>query len=273
MIARKYVFAVVVLAAAVGLAAAITTFAANGVPANQPNGAWGGQMRGFGAGRGQGVMMRPVVFGTVSAVSGDIITVNGRQGFGANATTAAFTVDVTNAKVVKDNATSTVSSIAVGDTVVVQGTVSGKNVTATMIRDGKIGGQNGRGPNGGMNPLGRGATSTPIEGNGQPVLAGTVSAITGSTLSITNKSNVSYTIDASSAKITEGQDTVSLSSVNVGDSIIVQGTVNGTSVVASTIIDQTKPASGTTAQSGAQREPQAGIFAKIGQFFIHLFGF
>ena len=85
--------------------------------------------------------------------------------------------------------------------VMVQGTVSGSNVTATMIRDGV--GMTGRG---GFSFPGR-ATSTatnatpPIQGNGEPVIGGSVTAINGSTLTVTNASNVTYTIDVSNAKI------------------------------------------------------------------------
>ena len=85
--------------------------------------------------RGNHAMMRPSVVGTVSAVSGANITVNGRQGFGTNASVITYNIDASTATVLKNNATSTISSIVVGDAIAVQGTINGTNVTATTIRE------------------------------------------------------------------------------------------------------------------------------------------
>jgi hypothetical protein len=81
-------------------------------------------------------MMANGVFGIVTAVNGDSITVSGRQG--TSTATTTFTVDATNATIRKGAATSTasVSDISVGDRVAVQGAVSGDTVTATTIFDG-----------------------------------------------------------------------------------------------------------------------------------------
>ncbi len=102
---------------------------------------------------------QPGVMGTVSAVSGNSITVTskkftrGATGTTPTATTVTYIVDATNATVTKNNTASTVSGIVVGDTVMVQGTVSGTNVTATAIRDGQFGkGQFGRGAMQGQKP-------------------------------------------------------------------------------------------------------------------------
>ena len=196
--------------------------------------------------------------GTVASVSGTTLTVTSKAGpNGGTATT--YTVDASSATVTKSGATSSVSGIAVGDTLMVQGTVSGTSVTAKSISDGQFG-------KGGMN----GQTPS-IQGNGQPIVAGKVATISGTTLTITNNSNVTYTIDASSAKVTQGQNTITTSNINTGDTIIAQGTVNGTSVVASSVIDQTRPAGTTTTTPGQQSNP--GFFGSIGQFFMHLFGF
>ena len=170
----------------------------------------------------------------------------------------------------KDNATSSVSAIAVGDTVIIQGTKNGTNITATTIRDGVT-----TRP-GGMKPgtAGSGVNApSPIQGNGEPVVAGTVSAISGSTLTVSTKSNVTYTVDASSAKVVQGNGTASLSSVAVGDSVIIQGTVNGTAITASSVIDQKAlPAPGASG-TDAHPQPHLGFFGSIGNFFSHLFGF
>ena len=268
MNSKKYVFGFMSLVALLGtLALATPALAQTTMGASGSTSAWVAHPRG-GINRGNRGTMKPGVFGTVSAVSGNTITVSGKSGFGANATTSTFTVDATNAKVMKSGATGTVASIAVGDTIMAQGALTGTNIVATMIRDGvmtrKMPGASGQ----------SGQTPSPIAGNGQPVVAGTVSSVNGETLTITNKSNVSYTIDATNAKIVQGTATVIISSVAVGDNVIVQGTVNGNAIVASSVIDQ-KPAATTTNASGTTTTASAhkGFFGSIGSFFAHIFGF
>ncbi|MGC9605250.1 MAG: hypothetical protein ABSF56_00610 [Minisyncoccia bacterium] len=279
MNAKKIIFISAGLALMASMALAIPTFAQTNSPNDQsgdnnhPNvGAWNGQMRGQGRMPGQG--MKPGVFGTVSAINGDIITVSGRQGFGPAATAApvVYTVDATNATVRKNNATSTVSSILVGDRIFAQGTVTGTNVAATMIFDSVMGrtGNNGSQDKNGQGDQGHATSTPPFVGNGQPVIAGTISAINGASLTLTTGSNVTYTVDASSAKILEGQSTIVLSGLTVGDKVLIQGAVNGTSVTATTIVDQHAPPSATPAHSKGQSR---GFFGSIGQFFMHLFGF
>jgi len=227
---------------------------------------------------------RPAVIGTVSAVNGDILTVasnswNERRGFASTTPTSqpqavapasvTYTVDATNATVTKNNAASSVASIAVGDTVMVQGTVSGTNVTATTIRDGVM-------MRGGMKPgTGKGAPpqmQPGITGNGEPVVGGNITAINDSTLTITNKSNVTYTVDATSATIMKDNATSTLSSVAVGDNVVVQGTVNGSSVTASTVIDQGAPQT-SSALGGAVKGIAHNFMGAIGGFFTRVFGF
>jgi hypothetical protein len=208
----------------------------------------------------------PGVFGTVASVSGDTLTVTSKMGpitsaaGSANASGTTYTVDATNATVMKAGASSSVSAIAVGDTVLVTGTVSGTSVTATTIRDGMLMGQNGR------------PSTTPIiQGNGEPVIGGTVSAISGSTLTVTNKSNVTYSVDASNATIEKKNAASTLSTVAVGDSVVVQGAVNGTSVTASSVMDGGVP----SAQGTSTPHPggMQGFLGGIGSFFHSLFGF
>lgn len=76
------------------------------------------------------------VTGKVTSITGTTFTVSGHNGM--NSATTTFSVDASGAKVFKNQATSTVSAIAVGDMIVVQGPVSGTNVTAKMIFDGVI---------------------------------------------------------------------------------------------------------------------------------------
>ncbi|MEJ0021400.1 MAG: DUF5666 domain-containing protein [Candidatus Doudnabacteria bacterium] len=207
-----------------------------------------------------GIMMRkPGVFGTVATINGNTLTVTSKvwsKGNTSAATSTTYTVDDTNATVTKNGAASSVSNIAVGDTVMVQGTVNGTSITATAINDGMP-----PRPNKGQNPL--------IEGNGQPVIAGTVSAINGNTLTVANK-NVTYTVDATSATVTKNNAASAVSSIAVNDSVIVQGTTNGTNVTASSITDHS--ASTTTSANGTTNQ-HLGFFGSIGNFFKHLFGF
>ena len=91
---------------------------------------------------------------------------------------------------------------------------------------------------------------------------------------ITNKSNVNYTVDVTNAKISNNSNTiVSVSNIAVGDMVIVQGTVNVNSVVASSVIDQAKPASSTTTAPGTAGQSHQGFFGSIGSFFSRIFGF
>src|ERR1035441_9520871 len=254
---KKIISVTAGLALAMSMVLAIPAFAQTNTSGSESNVSLHGQGYGQqgqghtggqgGMNRGQG-MMRPGVSGTVTAVNGNIITINGRQGFGFTTPTVSYTIDDTKAIVRKNNATSTVSSIAVGDTIFAQGTITGTNVVATSIRDGVMTGMRGFG-NPGMNGKPGMASSTPpVIGNGQPVVAGTVSVVSGNTLTVTTASNVIYTVtvDASNAKILQGQNTVAFSSIVVGNKVLVQGTVNGTSIVASTVIDQSGMPVGTT---------------------------
>ncbi len=108
---------------------------------------------------------RPGVFGTATAISGSTITLESR-GFGPNGTTTTYAVDASSATIDKDRATSTISSIAPGDTLMVLGTVTGSAVKATVIHDGRM-------PHGGMMGEKRGwDTASTSRG----MMGGTVSA-------------------------------------------------------------------------------------------------
>ncbi len=267
--------------AIIGSTAIITTLALSGTAFAQTATAPNATAQGRG-GFGGGMHRAPGVFGTVASISGNTITVTSK-GFGSNATATTYTVNATNATVTKSGAASTVAGIAIGDSVMVQGTVSGTSVTATAIRDGVTGGRMGgtgmRGFASSTTPDGKkpNAALANITGNGQPVIGGTVASISGTTLSITNKSNVSFSVDASNATVNKGGATSTVASIATGDSVIVQGTVNGSSVVASSVIDQgvvsTASTSATPSTSGAHGGFLGGLFGGIGGFFQHLFGF
>lgn len=208
-------------------------------------------------------MHRNGVVGTVASVSGNTLTVTSKDWSKDDKSVVVptiYTVDATNAKVTKNNVTSTVANIAVGDTVMIQGTVNGTAVVATTIRDGMMPKPNDS--NKGQNPV--------IQGNGQPVIAGTVNAINGNTLTVGNPSKVTYTVDATNATVNKNNATSNLASVVVGDNVVIQGAFNGTNVTASSIIDHAAPASTST---NGTIKPHSGFFGSMGNFFKHLFGF
>jgi hypothetical protein len=149
----------------------------------------------------------PGLIGTVTAVNGSTLSVKA----GPNGST--YTVDA--------SATST-ANIAVGDTVVVQGAINGTSVVAMSVTETKNG-------------------KSAIRNNMSGVV-GRVTAINGSTITVVGKNDVSYTVNAGNAKVWKNKNNAAkLSDIMVGDSIIVQGTVNGTSVTASNIIDVKLP--------------------------------
>ena len=227
---------------------------------------WGGQ-------NGHG--MRPAVFGSVTAISGTSLTVESK-GFGQNATTADYTIDASSATVTKDGAASTVGAVAVGDMVMVEGTVSGTSVAATAVRDGMPKGGPGMGR--GRMPGGAHASSTAEfanmpAGNGEPVIGGNVTAVNGSSLTVTAKAGVSYTVDATNATVTKAGQTSSVSSIASGDAVVIQGTVNGTNVTAASVMDQGAPAASGSGNATNPGHGMGGFFGAIGGFFQKLFGF
>lgn len=153
----------------------------------------------------------PHVCGTITAISGSTITITGMDN-------QTYIIDATNATFVEKGEASTLSSLAVGDKISVEGTLNGTNISATKVSD---------------CPMGLGGPGRQGKGRG---IMGTVSAVNGSTITITNRNGQIYTVDASNATV-QKMITASLSDVVVGDSIGIQGDVSGTSVTAKTIMD------------------------------------
>ena len=221
----------------------------------QAPGPGGGFMNGRGMGgggrmgMGQGQQM-PGVAGKVTAVdvTDNAITVQGMR----NSTTS-YNVNVSGAVIIKNNATTTISSVSVGDTVMVRGTVSGTSVTATSVRDGAFGpGGLGRPWNGsgamptGTFPGGRGfhmPSGTPPYASGTrpmapPTISGTIASVNGSILTVTGNNGTTYTVDASNATLVKkGSATSSISTINVGDNVQIEGNVSGTAITATAIFD------------------------------------
>lgn len=152
----------------------------------------------------------PRVGGEVTAVDGTTITVNDMRKGGT------YTIQSSGATFEKDGASASLSSITVGSHVMAEGTLSGTTLTATKVMSGKGPGGHGHGRD--------------------PGVMGEVTAVDGSTITVTGKNGTSYTVNAGSAEVKK-MVAGALSDIAVGDTIGVQGTVSGTSVTATTIMD------------------------------------
>ena len=201
---------------------------------------------------GRGMMNRGIV-GKVTAINSTTITIT--SGFGvpnANANAPAaktYTIDASKATFTKIAAPAapangappsrpapaaiTISDIAVGDMISVQGTVSGTNVAATAIA---------------LMPA-QGAWNSPKLGN---MIMGKVQTASGSTLTVlseargASQAQTTYTVDASNAavkKLTTDssgkpvQTAIAAADIAIGDTVRIQGTVSGTNVTATAITD------------------------------------
>ena len=154
----------------------------------------------------------PHVGGEITALNGTSITIAGRDG-------TTYVVDASAATFMKDGAKAQLSSFAVGDNAHVLGTIDGTNVKADKVMGGMKGGKGGPGRHG--------------RGHG---VMGTVSAVNGSTITVSSKDGTSYTVEAGSATVKRIVDGA-LADVLVGDRIGVHGTVSGATVTAQQIMD------------------------------------
>jgi hypothetical protein len=171
----------------------------------------------------------PGVGGVVSAVSGNTITVTSKD-------KTTYTIEAGSATITKET-TVGVADVKVGDTVMADGTVTGTTVAATTIHDG-------------IPPRGMGGMGGFGHGKGQGIRA-VVSAISGNTLTVSSSNtqdntSATYTVDASSAKVFKaGMDgkpsNAVVADVSVGDSVMVQGEVNGSVIMANLIFDGRMP--------------------------------
>lgn len=157
----------------------------------------------------------PGVHGTISSISGSTLTIAGKNG-------TTYTVDASSAEVKKftegqEPVTQSLSDLAAGEEVGVHGTVSGTSVTAEVVMEG-------------VPPFGK---FMHMKGHG---IGGTVTAVSGSSVTLTGPDGQSYTVDASNAAI-QKMVSGSLSDIAVGDHLGVQGTVSGNTVTATMIMD------------------------------------
>ena len=79
-------------------------------------------------------MRAPSYIGTVSTIDGNTLTIFSKMR-NSSTTKKTYTVDATNAKIIKEGTSTVISNIAIGDVVVVKGKVNGTIITAKSIRD------------------------------------------------------------------------------------------------------------------------------------------
>lgn len=164
-------------------------------------------------------MTPPAAMGQVTQVNGTTITVTDKK------TGTTFSVDTQGATIEKFDQTTpptkttiSVSQINVGDTVMIQGTVSGTTITATQIIDGMPG----------------------KFGHERHGAAGTVTSVQGSTITLSGKNGTTYTVEAGNSKFEKISDS-SLSDIHAGDTLRVDGTVSGTTITAQNIVSGKLP--------------------------------
>ena len=183
------------------------------------------------------------VVGTVTAINGTTLSVSSKNERSfpffngpkdATSTVTIYTVNAANASITNgpgaNAATTTLSSVKVGDKLIVRGTIDGTAIAAASIAD-------------------LGVTPTPPVQPAKAFIFGTISAINGSSLTVSGKTfgasaTTTYTVDASSAKFWKIGDGFkpsgeNLSNVTVGDHVLIIGTLSGTSITASSVIDGT----------------------------------
>ncbi len=159
------------------------------------------------------------VTGTVSAVNNGVLTITKTNGTSATVQTNSST------SVKGDGKTATLADVTVGTKVAVKGTWDSTHtvLTATKIAI--------------VNKL------HPVRdwlGNlfAQHVVAGSVTAVSGNTITVKGNDGAVYSVNAASAKFFDKSETsATISDVKVGDKVQVFGTVSGTSVTAEMIHD------------------------------------
>lgn len=204
------------------------------------------------------------IVGKVTAVNTGASTITMQ---GMRNSTTSYTVDVGSGTIIKkDNVTSTISSVGVGDMVMVRGAISGTVIAATTIYDGVPGrsGAFGRSWNGSSTaPTG----TRPYASSTRPTIptvSGTVASVGGSTITVTGTNGTTYTVDVSNATlIKKGSATSSIAGINTGDVVQIQGNVSGTAVTATVVFDNVP-------QSPA---PISRFFGAIKNFLGNLFHF
>jgi hypothetical protein len=211
-----------------------SAFAAESTSASSKVNTFMRHMRGLGT-----TETAPAAFGKITAINGSSITISGKSN-------TTYTVDVSSAKFYRGKDTAiTLSDLAVNDMVVVEGTVNGTTITATVLR---IGGP--RGIPGGMPTM-----------MGERGVMGTVSTVSGTTFTVATPAFVPHMRGASSTptivattptlvNVVTGSNTVfmkdgatsTIASVVSGSRVLVEGSKDaaGTTITATKVLVMTK---------------------------------
>ncbi|MFA5996501.1 MAG: hypothetical protein WC790_02150 [Candidatus Paceibacterota bacterium] len=210
MIDFKKIATIPVLAATFLVGGAVTALATTASAANQ-DGTGPAQSAQRVHGRGPGIG------GTITAIQGSTITITDKRD------AKTYTIDASGAAMKKMSigtapVTETLADLAVGEMIMARGAVSGTSVTATEVIEGDF----------------RFDGTRPMQSN-RPGVIGTVTAVQGSTITVTNMDGTVHTVDASEA-IVEKHVSSSLSDITVGARINAMGDISGTSVKAKVIV-------------------------------------
>jgi hypothetical protein len=150
--------------------------------------------------------MRGGTVGSITAISGNTITVLGKDG-------KTYTIDATSATVMVNGTASTISGLATGDQIMVRGTPNATDatqITAQMIAKGT--------------PPARPA----LTGFRYQIL-GQITAISGNTVTVNDANGATYTVDATNANIVINGTKSTISGLAVNNLISVGGSaVDGT---------------------------------------------
>jgi hypothetical protein len=162
--------------------------------------------------------------GTISGINGSTLTITTPAG-------SSVTVDTSPSTTIEKTVTASASAIAQGDTVIAIGSSSGNGIAATRITD--SGSAAGTTP-----PLGTRRFPGGFGGAGFGVAAGKVTAISGSTLTVTEPDGTAVTVTTSPSTTVTTTQKIALSDLSTGQTVRVAGTTNSDgSVTASTIVE------------------------------------
>jgi hypothetical protein len=181
-----------------------------------------------------GSFTRPIV-GTVTAISDNDLIIDVQAS--STAAITNYTINTSNAKVLKSGTTTSIGSIQINDKIAVIGTVSGTNITAKVIIDGILpqttgppaGKKGGLGASSGHNRSFASSTLSFV----RPTTIGSVSYIIDSSSftlaerTKTGKTTMTINTD-SSTMFREGTTTASFSNLAVGNLVAVTGTTTAT---------------------------------------------
>jgi hypothetical protein len=184
---------------------------------------------------------RPGASGTIAQVSGSTIVLNGQSG--------QVTVNVPDNAVVQKTVSATASDLKVGQTVSVVGTADANGVIAASrisVRPDNAGPPSFTPPSGvNPNPRATRPSGTPSGGfRGNNVAVGTIAALTGNTITVTNTQAQETTVTIGPSTSIDQVVNGSPSDLKVGEFVSVTGTTDQNGSVQATLvtIGQSNPA-------------------------------